>query len=565
MLINNNKSTPMIGDLTGSETSGFAQMMVKLKETFDSSGSNLHYLADFKTIMEHENTKNEYNNILFEDYSDNLTLSESASPLMKQIQENNIIRLQAIAENSRTELLSESQQTGALLPMVGLTLPLLKLHWIKNVYKDIIPTVVSPHQTFKLGIEREYIMDQERVKHYLPDAFYEEGLELFSSARQKLSQEQITVPCLSYDIMTASGGSIKQDDSISRQFFISSITYNSGEEGSTKSVVLDKLRIRVNQNDGTFRYEIKEEDKTAKITDKTGKLKRKIVDIFQGDIDFEYGILNAGSVAKRVTSFTVDGYLSTENNLRSMSTGWDKLDREFTIPDGEHLNTSLTEERIKDENVIYNVDSTTKVVQQMTNALGVLKDMKIQHFLDESGARLKGTDLYAETTFDCKPPVTTITPQEWNAELKPTLDKLAQKLVRILQLENVMITVLGSQESVMLLDDINWVYGKDSNVGGCKIGYNFGVYNKMRNFFIASSDRIHDDKLRIYISPTSGDYMMYKLFEYQFVISNEYRTAENVRIPSVMAFDRYLIDELIPVQGQIDVQNNLVSSSDLYK
>lgn len=559
MIINSNKSTAMIGDLNGSETTGFAQMMTKLKESFDSSGSNLHYLKDFATIMEHENTKETYNSILFEDYQDNLSLAESSNPLMQQMVANNLKRLEAICENSRVEMLQESQQTGSLKPMVGLTLPLLKLHWIKNVYKDIIPTVVSPTQTFVLGIEREYIMDQDRNKHYLPDAFYQEGLDLFASARQKLKADAIAVPCLGYDIMTASGGSIKQDDSISRQFFINSITYTSNAGEAPVDVTLDKLRIRVDQGDGTFRYPIKEAVLEG------GKTKYKEVDIFQGDIDFEYGIINAGSVAGKVKTFTVDGYLSTENNLRSMSTGWDKLDRPFTIPDGEHLNTSLTEERIKDENVIYNIDSTTKVIQQMTNALGVLKDMKIQHFLDESAERLKGTDLFMETVFDCKPPVTTITPSEWNGELKVTLDKLSQKLVKVLQLENVMITVLGSQESVMLLDDINWVYGKDSQVGGCKIGYNFGVYNKMRNFFIASSDRIQDDKLRIYISPTSGDYMMYKLFEYQFVISNEYRTAENVRVPSVMAFDRYLIDELIPIQGQIEIQNNKVSSSELYK
>lgn len=559
MIINSSKSTPMVGDLAGSDVSGFQQMLVKLYESFDTKG--LHYLSDIKQILEHKDTQSEYTDILLEDYADNLTTAEQSNPIAKRLQEANVARLQALVENSSVEMINESSQTGSLLPMVGLTLPLLKLYWIKNVWKDIIPTVVSPDEVFKLGIEREYLMDQDKNKYYLPEAFNEYGMDLFAPARQRLTKEEITVPCLQYDLLTASKGSIKQDDTISREFYISSITYKKTTESGEENFKIDNLRIRVDQGNGTFRYVIKEQDTSVK----EGPKKFKVVDVFSGDIDFEYGIINAGCVNNKVVSYTVHGFLSTENNLRDMTTGWDKEVKEFVIPDAEHLNTSLTEERIKGDKVLYNINSATKAIQQMTNALGVLKDMKIKTFLDDSAERIKGTSLYLETSFDCKPPVTTLTPKEWNEELKTTLDKLAQKLVRVLQLEDVMITAVGSQESVMLLDDITWVHGKESEAGGAKIGYNFGIYNKMRNFFIASSDRITDDKIRIYLSPTGGDYMMYKMFEYQFVISNEYRMASNVRVPSVMAFDRYLIDELIPIQAQLQVENNFVSSSDLYK
>jgi hypothetical protein len=572
MIINNSNTTPMVGDLTGVANLGFNQMMTKLAETFDSGNTHLHYLKNIDVILEHSTLNESYKEVLLEDYTDAMSnLAESKGPgsdTAKQLHKLNYAKLQQLMENSREDLLNESQQTGSLLPMVGLTLPLLKLYWIKNVYKDIIPTVVSTQKDVKIGIEREYLMDQARVKHYLPDAFYNEGLDLFASARQKLTTADITVPSLNFDIITESGGSIMQDDTVSTQFFISSITYKKpvldvdGTEKVDPAVpfTLAHLRIRVDQGTGMFKYPIHQE-----YTNTAGKKVSKIVDILQGDINFETGMLNLASTTQKITAITVDGYLSTENNARSMSVGWDKEIREFTIPDGEHLNTGLTEERIKDEKVIYNIDSATKVVQQMTNALGVLKDLKVKHFLDDSKERIKGTDLYIETTFDCKPPVTTLTPSEWiNTELKRTLDRLSLKLAKVLQLEDIMFTVMGSQETVQLLDNVQWMYGKDSEVGGVKIGYNIGLYNNQRNFFIASSDRIKDDDLRIYIFPTAGNYMMYKLFEYQFCISNEYRTSENVRVPSVMAFDRYLIDELIPIQGSITIQHNEISSSQLY-
>ena len=69
----------------------------------------------------------------------------------------------------------------------------------------------------------------------------------------------------------------------------------------------------------------------------------------------------------------------------------------------------------------------------------------------------------------------------------------------------------------------------------------------------------------IIVTPLTEEHMTYKLFEYQFFISNDYRDPNNVRIPSVMASARYLIDELIPIQGEIKILNNFISASDMYQ
>lgn len=569
--INNTEPTPLVGDVTGNPNNGFKQMMVKLQESFAASGTNLNYLTNFKTILEHENLSESYMEILMEDYDTetvtgtNLLKESTNNDLCQNLNAGNYNKLQAIMQNSCKELLTESQQTGSLLPVVGLTLPLLKLYWIKNVWKDLIPTVVAPSQTFTKGIEREYIMGPDRIKHYLPEA-YKLGLALFDQARQKLSTAPIPVPATDFDLITAAGGSVKQDDTVSRQFFISYIKYEDGTKNTSESdttqipniVELDKLRIRIDNGTGAFIYPIRKE-----VTE-DGRTKMKTVDTLVGTVDFETGMLNVPGGAK-IKEIKVDGYLSTENNLRTMSVGWDKKMREFTIPDSEHLGTGLTKDRIKDEKVIYNIDSTTKVTQQMVNILEVKKDMQIQDYLDASKDRIEGSDLFIGTKWDVKPPASTLkTPTEWRFELKETLDNLCLRLAKVLQLEDIMFTVVGSQESVKLLDSVDWMYGKDSEVGGCKIGYNIGIYNGMRNFRIASSDRIADDRLRIFVYPTAGDYMMYELFEYQFVITNEYRISDNMRVPAVCVFNRYLIDELIPIQGSIEIINNNISSSELY-
>ncbi len=563
MIINDGSQHSSVSALRGNSNAALAQTMNRLSETFKMKG--LNPIKDIDKILSTKEYLDEYYNILLGDYSDNhLNLSEGADlELGTALHDEGYTNLMKLMENTREMVLSESQQTGSLLPIVGLSMPLMKLYWIKNVYKDLIPVQVAKEQTVKVGVEREYLQDPKtKKKYYLPESFADYGMELFAPARQKLSTDPITVPSLQFDLITAAGGSIAQDDTISRQFFITELVYETLKaDGVTKEdKTLANLRIRVDQGTRMFRYEVKEASEVA------GETVIKTVDILTGDVDYEMGMFNVSSTMGKIKTVKVDGYLSTENHLRTMSSGWDKEVVEFTIPDGEHLATSLTAERIKDEKAIYNIDSQAKIVGQMTNNLGVLKDMKVQAFLDASKERIKGTNLYRTASFDCKPPAGIyMAPEDWMSRgIRRTLDNLALALNKILYNENVTLVVIGAQETVKLIDDVQWMYGKESEVGGCKLGYSIGLYNNMRSFMIASSDRFKGEGLQILVIPTTDEQMTYKMFEWQFCISNEYRTGDNVRVPSVMAFERYLIDEFIPIQGDLDIINNKMSISDLY-
>lgn len=542
-----NNGTGMTGSLSGNSYAGLVQCLTKLQETFDSE-FQLDYARDVVNILSHKNLLESYNNVLLEDYAD----VKSSNAFEQELQAGNFKQLEEQFEMSRNALLDEATLSGNLKPVVGLTLPLLKVYWIKNVFKDFIPTQVATEQTFKIGLEREYIIDDNRQKHMLPEAFTDPNVDLSALARQKLSTAAITIPQLDVDLITLAGGSRANDDQVSKQFFINTITYNMGGVGDPDVVV--KTRVRVDQGTGMFR---------EAVTDANGA----IIDILRGDLDFETGKLNVSSDTRKITSVTVDGSLSNENHLRVLSSGWDKEVHEFTIPDGDHLSTGLTEERIKDEKVIYNIDSTAKVIDQMNRILAQLKDSKINTYLDNSKERIRGTKLFKGATFDCKPPssLTNVTYVDWTREtLKLTLDNLSYTLTQVLQDENVMISVLGNPVDIKLLDNIDWMYGQNTEVGGCKLDYTIGLYNKNRNFVIGSSQKMAKGKIRIIISPLTDEHMCYKLFEYQFFISNEYRDPHNLRIPAVMASDRYLIDELIPIQGELTILNNEISPYDIY-
>lgn len=546
----------VVGGLNGIHN-GLAECLNKLNETFDAT-NNLDYAGDIVKILKHGPLFESYVNTLLEDYQ--VEEDNGENSFLVERQDANFGKLQQLIENSRTAILQEANMTGNLKPIVGLTLPLLKLYWIKNVFKDFIPTMVATQPDVKIGIEREYIIDQNKEKHFLPEAFTDPKLDINAMARQALSKDPITLPNVGFDLITKAGGSRDNDDQLSRLFFVDSIKYESKAAGSDPGTSpaeykTIKTRIKADGGTGMFRYVIKGED-------------GKVVDILRGDVDFETGYINVSSDLRKITEITVDGSLSNENHLRVMSVGWDKKVEEFYIPEGDHLSTGLTEERMKDENIIYNIDSTAKVVSQMNNVIAQKKDTQIRDFLIASRERIRGSKLFGGTTFDCRPPVSlqNITHIEWTRDgLKDTLDKLSYGLTQVLQNENVGISVIGHPLDIRLLDNVQWVYGKDSEVGGCKLDYTFGLYNNQRNFIIGSSQKMTKGSLMIIVTPLTEEHMTYKLFEYQFFISNDYRDPNNVRIPSVMASARYLIDELIPIQGEIKILNNFISASDMYQ
>ena len=552
-----NENTSSIGSLNGINN-GFRQCLEKLSETFNMK--NLDYVSNITQILRHRDLCETYMDTLLDDYgSVGSVLTESAydngtqmGEFVNELTVKNNALLREFAELSREAMLNEAQLSGELKPIVGLTLPLLKLYFVKCIFKDFIPTEIAHDVVIKRAVERQYIEDSEGNRYWLPEAYIDPDVDLFAAARKKLSTDPIPVPSQGFDLITKAGASRSNDEQVSALFFISKITYT-GDSGDVDL----KVRVKVESTSGTFRYVIinPEDNKT-------------VIDTVIGDVDFSTGMLNVASTAGKAKSIVVDGYLSTESHMRVLNVGWDKDNYEFRIPDGVHMSTGLTEERIMDEKVIYNQDTQAKILSQMQEALAQIKDTNIKNYLEESAARLKGTGSFCGTTFDCKPPaaIQNMTNTEWSRqELKETLDRLSIDLAAVLQNENIRLEVLGNPKDIRILDNVQWMYGKDSEVGGCKLGYSIGLYNNTKNFLIGSSYKIKQGTLRILITPLADDQITYKMFQYQFFISNDYRDPKNLRVKSIMASERYLVDEVTPVQGEIEIKNNLNSSSEVFQ
>ena len=121
--------------------------------------------------------------------------------------------------------------------------------------------------------------------------------------------------------------------------------------------------------------------------------------------------------------------------------------------------------------------------------------------------------------------------------------------------ERIMIAISANSYVVELLnatdDDIRWVLNSDSNIGGVKLDYKFGVMtvDGTRVHIIASQKETVEKGFRITVIPLTDTVITYRRYEYSFNIETNYRNALTPLTPNIMCVQRYENIEVLPVQS----------------
>lgn len=540
-------STPTVGGFHTDSNSGVVNMLANLSE-YAMSAANLDSVNHIKDILLQQGLLEGYTNITTGDYH-NYTGSDKFGAQLHQL---NAAKLEKKMANAADALLNEAG-SASLNPITGLTLPLLKLYWIENIFKDFFHTEVADNIVINRQIERVYMLDGKGEKKYIPEAFNE--LEdigaMLSIGDRKLTADLLPMQ-MGINIMEMSGGSVRQRDEISRNFRISQVEFSvtPAGEGAVAEKVMVNVSIKPDAANNNFTATVKATDSAA----------GEHVDMLFGTLDFSTGILNLGSSAGKITGVHIAGTLSAENNMSGASVGWEMDNKQFVIPTGKHLNTGLTVERMKREKIVYNIDTQAKTIANMSLVLNQLKDLDQLNYLNNSRDVIKSQPrIYVESTFDCAAMGQyALTEVEYRSiMLKEKMDKMAERMKKILKNPNVFFAVIGNPEDVRLLKDISWETTQGTSVvGGCVMNYSFGLLNANHRFVVLSSDKCQKGELRMIVRPLTQDQISYIHFDFDFIISNDYRDPAMPNVPSVMTTDSYLTDEVTPIQGSIKIINN---------
>ena len=228
------------------------------------------------------------------------------------------------------------------------------------------------------------------------------------------------------------------------------------------------------------------------------------------------------------------------------------------IPNAIPINIPLSPEEIKDISALYNVNQLTKLMSQMKLMLGNYKDDTIHDKLDKSFEYMDAASKSADT-FDFAPRDNYLLDHiEWRQKtFMDALDGYVTPLLQVLNDPNMTITVIGRPELIRKITPTEYSYSTPSSIGPVALDYSKTVVTSDKRVYqFLSSDKLRgNNNLIIILNPRNTERIIYKIYDYQFYVSNEIRNATNPSLPAVHAFERWKFVEYQPVQARLRILN----------
>ena len=237
---------------------------------------------------------------------------------------------------------------------------------------------------------------------------------------------------------------------------------------------------------------------------------------------------------------------------------WSAKSWEFDIPEAPHIATSVSPEEVKDVNALYQVNQLTKIMSMMNLSLANYKDDEIRQLLNESYLHLDDTQRFSGA-FDFVPPTNYLAdPISWRQTMfMDYLDTITTNMLQVLNDENMTITVFGRPDLIRKITPTEYTYQTPSAIGPVKLDYTKTVVTSDKRVyqFISSQKLRNNNTLIIILCPRNTNRIIYKIYDYQFYVSNEIRTTKGYQLPAITAFERWKMIEFQPVQARVEIVN----------
>lgn len=230
----------------------------------------------------------------------------------------------------------------------------------------------------------------------------------------------------------------------------------------------------------------------------------------------------------------------------------------FQIAEAPHLTTTVSPEEVKDINALYQVNQVTKIMSIMNLALQNYKDDEIHLEYDKSFNGLPDSQKISGS-FDFAPPTNFLhDPITWRqAMFMDQLDSYVTAMLQVLNDENMTVSVIGRPDLIRKITPTQYVYQTPSSIGPIELEFQRTVVTSEKRVynFISTSKMRDNNNLIITLNPRNTNRVIYKLFDYQFYVSNEIRDTVNVQLPAITAFERFKFVQFQPVQARVRIVN----------
>lgn len=574
-------NTEIIGKIQHSDSDmGFKSEVKGVFESYQAQGINL--IQDLPSVIANPSSKQAFIGTATESMSDSVLMTNSAAS-KDPFYGSYVNCVEQLLDNTLDSIATESIMTG-YAPIVAYNPFFLKKQWIDCVFKDVLMTEIPKTPVINIGFERRYAKDSEGNEYPLPEALYDDEITkklLDEATGLNIKEEPIDINLLkglSLIDPTYIPGVVTGDHTVELTPGLTVIAATVKDSAGTDHKVAMNMTVDITTHNfvnGKVNYKV--------IDETTGEVTETIEDELVGKVDFKKGTVTMMSTSGAVTHVVLRGKTANRFNQRSLSVERRVEHIQKVMPEsGPRLNTAVTIEDAADALALQNIDIIADNINVMGATLANFEDAEINMFLKQSFQaqkdglanfvkydELKDNIMIAEAEFDALAFDTfagRLT--DWMKDSREWFERTIAALKTKLRSSNVMIVAVAHPNLIRFLQDgINWVFSDDTQISGVKLSYQFGIYT-------SAQDRVHivttmrmneDDGIRFLVIPLTNELITYKHYKYNVMIDRNYRNPVYQLTPNILATQRTLTFEILPVQGLLKINNRDMHSPSTLK
>ena len=574
-------NTEIVGKILHSDSDmGFKSEVKGVFESYQAQGINL--IQDLPSVIANPSSKQAFIGTATESMSDSVLMTNSVAS-KDPFYGSYVNCVEQLLDNTLDSIATESIMTG-YAPIVAYNPFFLKKQWIDCVFKDVLMTEIPKTPVINIGFERRYAKDSEGNEYPLPEALYDDEISkklLDEATGLNIKEDPIDINLLkglSLIDPTYIPGVVAGDHTVELTPGLTVVSATVKDTAGTDHKVAMNMTVDITTHNfvnGKVNYKV--------IDTGTGEVTETIEDELVGKVDFKKGTVTMMSTSGKVTHVVLRGKTANRFNQRSLSVERRVEHIQKVMPEsGPRLNTAVTIEDAADALALQNIDIIADNINVMGATLANFEDAEINMFLKQSFQaqkdglanfvkydELKDNIMIAEAEFDALAYDTfagRLT--EWMKDSREWFERTIAALKTKLRSSNVMIVAVAHPNLIRFLQDgINWVFSDDTQISGVKLSYQFGIYT-------SAQDRVHivttmrmneDDGIRFLVIPLTNELITYKHYKYNVMIDRNYRNPVYQLTPNILATQRTLTFEILPVQGLLKINNRDMHSPSTLK
>lgn len=432
--------------------------------------------------------------------------------------------------DTKVKSYTESASITGFLPIATLEFPVLVKQFFASILKDIIEVETVKTPNIAKHIRTTYLVDNSTGTEYeYPKCMFDGTWEKVWNASKGHKIKEDVVPFTNgrlwkYDIIGGLTEGTPGIDKLSMQFKIIGIQVGGAKimlPGNGITVEFSTNGTLVN---GDLNF------------DSNGT---HIEDTLAGQVDFKNGTVSMASSSGQVEGVIFSGYLSNENNLRTVSVREKRSILRFTIEDGARWNMPFSIEEIEDAAALLDINYYNRMVDEITRTQDMQTCMVTIKFLNDEFVKYNGvtTDIYkleslAQTyKVDIKPPAGFAgDPFKYiSTAIQFRLKSIIHQITEMTKLDGLSFIIVGNPMATQLLSEfVNWKMEQGTSIGGIEVNGSYGFATQMganirvvaTNLYDAYTTGVTDETnkrelvLHIYGYPTSSDQISFRHLVY---------------------------------------------------